>query len=69
MFCFHLKKTAAESYRLLREDYGEHVLLQDTCEQWFQRFKSGDLDTRQEGKQGTWKTAKDVRKCGIAGIV
>ena len=24
IFCFHLKKTAAESYRLLGEVYGEH---------------------------------------------
>ena len=24
-FCFHLKKTAAESFRLLREAYGEHA--------------------------------------------
>jgi len=25
IFCFHLKKTAAESYRLLGEVYGEHA--------------------------------------------
>jgi len=25
MFCFHLKKTAAESYRLFGEAYGEHA--------------------------------------------
>ena len=42
-FCFHLKKTAAESYRLLREAYGEHTPSQDTCKRWFRRFKSGDL--------------------------
>ena len=28
------------------------------CERRFQRFKSGDFDTRQVGRQGTWKTAK-----------
>ena len=44
LFCFHLKKTAAESYRLLQEAYGDHASLQDTCERWFQHFKSGDLD-------------------------
>jgi len=38
-----LKKTAAESYRLLREAYGEYTPSQDTCERWFQRFKSGDF--------------------------
>ena len=49
---------AAESYRLLREAYGEHAPWQGTCQQWFRRFKSGDFDTRQEERQGTWKTAK-----------
>ena len=37
--------TAAESYRLLREAYGELATLKDTCEQrWFRRFKSGDFE-------------------------
>ena len=65
-FCFHLKKTAAESYRLLRDAYGEHVPSEDTCERWLRRFKSGDFDTRQEGRQGTRKTSKKIRRCGIA---
>ena len=51
-FCFHLKKTAAESYRLLREVYGEHAQSQDTRGEWFRRFKCGDFDKRQEGRQG-----------------
>ena len=58
IFCFHLKKTAAESYRLLRDVYGEHASSRDTCERSFRRFKSGDLDTKLEGRQETWKTAK-----------
>uniref|UniRef100_A0A0K0EC61 HTH_48 domain-containing protein n=1 Tax=Strongyloides stercoralis TaxID=6248 RepID=A0A0K0EC61_STRER len=44
IFCFHLEKIAAESYQLFQETYGERVPLQDTCEQWFRRFKSGDFD-------------------------
>ena len=44
-FLFRLKKTVAESYRLLREAFGEHSPSQDTCEWWFRRFKSGDFDT------------------------
>jgi len=32
IFCFHLKKTAAESYRLLGEAYGERAPSQKTCE-------------------------------------
>ncbi|EGI58127.1 Mariner Mos1 transposase [Acromyrmex echinatior] len=52
IFCFHLKKTAAESYRLLREAYGEHDPSQDICERWFRRFKSGDFDVadKEHGK-------------------
>jgi len=32
IFCFHLKKIAAESYRLLGEAYGEHAPSQKTYE-------------------------------------
>ena len=65
IFCFHLKKTAAESYRLLREAHGEHAPSQDMCERWLRRFQSGDFDTRQTGRQGTWNTVKKIRRCGI----
>ena len=34
-----MKKTAAESYLLLQENYGDHTPLQDTGEQWFWHFK------------------------------
>ena len=68
IFCFHLKKIAAKSYRFVREAYDEHVPPQDSCERWLRRFKSGDFDTRQEGRQGTWKTTKKIRICGITSI-
>jgi len=45
IFYFHLKKTVAESYRLLEEAYDEHAPSQKTCERWFhQHFKIGDFD-------------------------
>ena len=37
---FILKKSAAESYRMLQEAYGEHAPSQDTCERWFKCFKN-----------------------------
>nr|KAF6378977.1 hypothetical protein mMyoMyo1_009847 [Myotis myotis] len=37
---FILKKSAAESYRILWEAYGEHAPSQDTCERWSKCFKS-----------------------------
>ena len=54
IFCFHLKKTAAESYRLLGEAYDEYAPSQKTSEQWFQRFKIGFRCYR----QGTRKIKK-----------
>lgn len=44
LFCFHLKKTAAESHRMLVEAYGEHALGKSQCFEWFKKFKSGDFD-------------------------
>jgi len=49
IFCFHLKKTAAESYRLLIVNM---LHRKKTCERWFQRFKIGDFDVadKEHGK-------------------
>lgn len=35
IFCFHLKKSAAESHRLLVEAYGEQAPADSTCREWF----------------------------------
>ena len=56
IFCFHLKKTVAESYRLLREVYGERVPSQDMCERLFRYFKNDDFEVA-EKKHG--KTPKE----------
>ena len=34
-FCFHLKRSATESYFLLHEANGDHAPLQETCNGWF----------------------------------
>jgi len=48
IFCYcHLKKTVAESHRILVEAYGEHALGKSHFE-WFKKFKSGDFDVRNE---------------------
>ena len=59
-FLFSFEKIPAKSYRLLREAYDGHAQLQDMCERWFWRFKSGDFNTKQERRLGTWKTARKV---------
>ena len=53
IFCYHLKKTAAESHRMLVEAYGEHALGKSQCFEWFKKFRSGNFDARNE-ERGTW---------------
>ena len=48
IFCYHLKKTAAESHRMFVKAYGEHALGKSQCFEWFKKFKSGDFDMRNE---------------------
>ena len=48
IFCYHLKKTAAESHRMLVEAYGEHGLGKSQCFEWFKKFRSGNFDARNE---------------------
>jgi len=48
IFCYHLKKTAAESHRMLVETYDEHALSKSQCFEWFKKFKSGDFYMRNE---------------------
>jgi len=49
IFCYHLKKTAAESHRrMLVEAYGEHALGKLQCFEWFKKFESGNFDVRNE---------------------
>ena len=53
IFCYHLKKTAAESHRMLVEAYGEHALYKSQSFEWFKKFSSGNFDVRNE-ERGTW---------------
>ena len=43
-----MKKTAAESHRMLVETYGEHALGKSQCFEWFKKFRSGNFDVRNE---------------------
>ena len=53
ILCYHLKKTAAESHRMLVEAYGEHALGKSRCFEWFKKFRSGNFNVRYE-ERGTW---------------
>lgn len=49
---FMMNKTAAESYRILCDVYGKHVVSQDTCERWFHRFRSNDFSVKDKERPG-----------------
>ena len=51
IFCYHLKKTAAESHRMLVEAYGDHDLGKSQCFEWFKKFRSGNFDVRIEERR------------------
>ena len=44
IFLFSFEGNCCESYRLIREPYGEYAPSQDTYEQRVRRFKFGDFD-------------------------
>ena len=48
----NMKKTVAESDRILVEVYSEHALAERTCQKWFARFKSGDFGLEYEERPG-----------------
>ena len=56
--CYHLKKTATESHRMLVEAYGEHALGKSQCFEWFKKFRSGNFDVRNEER--VWWDQKGV---------
>ncbi|GFT47509.1 uncharacterized protein TNCV_3750381 [Trichonephila clavipes] len=50
IFCFNMKKSAAEAHRMLSNTYGEAAISERTCREWFQRFKNGGV----EDQHGIW---------------
>ena len=56
---FNMKKTVAESHRILVEVYGEHAIAERTCQKWFARFKRGDFGLEDEERPGQPKKFKD----------
>lgn len=57
---FILKKTAAETHRLLVEAYGDHALSETQCKEWFRKFKSGNFDLRNEERGKPSKKFEDA---------
>ncbi|GFX19561.1 mariner Mos1 transposase [Trichonephila clavipes] len=60
IFCFNMKKSAAEAHRMLSNTYGEAAISERTCREWFQRFKNGDFDVEDQHGGGREKVFEDV---------
>ena len=56
---FNMKKTAAESHRILVQVYGEHTLAERKYQKWFAQFESGDFGLEDEERPGQLKKFED----------
>ena len=54
-----MKRSAAESNRILVEVYGDHALAERTCQKRLARFKSGNFDLEDEERPGQLKKFED----------
>jgi len=55
-----MKKSAVEVHQMLSNTYGENVISERTCREWFQRFKNGDFDIEDRHNDGREKIFKDA---------
>ncbi|GFV45287.1 mariner Mos1 transposase [Trichonephila clavipes] len=60
IFCFHMKKSAAEAHRMLSNTYGEAAIRERRYREWFQRFKNGDFDVEDQHCGGREKVFEDA---------
>ena len=60
IFCFNMKKSAAEAHRMLSNTYDEAAINERTYHEWFQRFKNGDFDIEDRHSGGREKVFEDA---------
>jgi len=58
IYFFNLKKSAAETHRLLVEAHDDATLSERSCREWFQKFKNGGFDI--EERSGKPKVYEDA---------
>jgi hypothetical protein len=51
-FCFKLKKIAAETHRMLQEDFGDNAMSQSKTFLWYKRFKDGRTSVDDDERSG-----------------
>ncbi|GFX45257.1 mariner Mos1 transposase [Trichonephila clavipes] len=60
IFCYHLKKNAAESHQMLVKAYGGNALSRAQCYRSFEKFQNGDFDVRNEERGRPAKNFEDA---------
>ncbi|GFW28729.1 mariner Mos1 transposase [Trichonephila clavipes] len=60
IFCFNMKKSAAEAHRMLSNTYGKAAISERTCREWFHRFENGDFDVEDQHGGGREKVFEDA---------
>ncbi|GFU82699.1 mariner Mos1 transposase [Trichonephila clavipes] len=60
IFCYHLKKNAAELHQMLVETYSGSALSRAQCYRWFEKFQNGDFDVRNEERGRPAKKFEDA---------
>ena len=61
LFCFNLKKSAAESHRMLVEAYGDNALSETTCRDWFRRFNDDNFDLSDKKRENRPRKIEDCQ--------
>ena len=56
---FIQNKSAAEAHRILVDTYGDNVLLDTTCRDWFRRFENNDIELEDNERSGSAKKFED----------
>lgn len=59
LFLFNQRKTAAEAKRLICSTYGDNIVAENTCSNWFAKFRSGDFDINDKPRSGRPQETKD----------
>jgi len=61
LFCFNLKKSAADSHRMLVEVYGDNALSETTCRDWFRRFNDDNFDLSDKKRENRPRKVEDCQ--------
>ena len=61
LFCFSLKKSTAESHRMLVEAYDDNALSETTYRDWFRRFNDDNFDLNDKKHENRSRKVEDCQ--------